>query len=93
MCRSRRSGRPPCRPVRLPPLDYRVFSRQYADALVLYKPRSYTLGVGTGTITDATATTHKLGSDYRVLNGDGTRGPIINQISIRNGEGVVLMKA
>ncbi len=74
-------------------LDYRVYSRQYADALVLYKPRSYTLGVGTGTISDATATTHTLDGNYRVLNADGTRGTVINQITIRNGEGVVLMKA
>jgi hypothetical protein len=73
-------------------LQYRVFGRQYGRALVLYKPRSYTLGRGTGTLADATATTHKLDGNYRVLNPDGTLGPVVNQISLRNGEGAVLWK-
>jgi hypothetical protein len=74
-------------------LEYKVFGREYAKALVLYKPRSYTLGRGTGTLGDATATTHQLGGSYRVLNGDGTVGPIVTQVTLRNGEGVVLLKA
>jgi hypothetical protein len=74
-------------------LDYKVFGRAYDNALVLYKPRSYTLGTGTGTLNDATATTHNLGGNYRVLSVDGTLSPVVNQVSLRNGEGVVLMKA
>ena len=73
-------------------LEYRVYSRDYGNALVLYKPRSYTKGV-TGTTDDATATTHQLGGNYRTLNADGTLGPVITQITLRNGEGAVLMKA
>lgn len=74
-------------------LEYRVFGRQYDNALMLYKPRSYTLGVGTGTTNAATATTHNLGGNFRVLNADGTLGPAVSQITLRNGEGVVLMRA
>lgn len=76
-----------------PALTYQVFGRQYTNALVLYKPLSYTLGVGTGTLDNATATTINLGGNYRELNSDGTLGPIITSISLRNGEGAVLMKA
>jgi hypothetical protein len=74
-------------------LTYKVFGRGYQNALVLYKPRSYTLGKGTGTTADVTATTHALGGSYRRLNADGTLGPVITNISLRNGEGAVLMKA
>jgi hypothetical protein len=76
-----------------PALQYQVFARQYSKALMLYKPRSYALGKGTGTLDDATATTHQLGGSYRVLNGDGTVGPVVTQVTLRNGEGVVLLKA
>jgi hypothetical protein len=72
---------------------YKVYSRQYDNALVLYKPLSYTLGVGTGTRDDRTATSHELGGKYRVLNADGTLGPVVTKVALRNGEGVVLMKA
>jgi hypothetical protein len=75
-----------------PALEYRVFAREYSKALVLYKPRSYTLGAGTGTLNNATVTTHQLGGTYRVLNGDGTVGPTVTQVTLRNGEGVVLLK-
>jgi hypothetical protein len=74
-------------------LTYKVFGRSYENALVLYKPRSYTLGKGTGTTADETATTHDLGGSYRRLNADGTTGSVITSISLRNGEGAVLMKA
>ena len=73
-------------------LTYKVFRRDYGKAVVLFKPRSYTLGVGTGTLNAATATTHQLGGSYRVLNPDGTLGPVVTQVMLRNGEGVVLMK-
>jgi hypothetical protein len=74
-------------------LTYKVFGRTYGNALVLYKPRSYAAGKGTGTTDDATATTHALGGNYRAVNADGTLGPVINQITLRNGEGAVLIKA
>ena len=76
-----------------PRLTYKVFARQYDSALVLYKPLSYTLGVGTGTRDDRTATSHDLGGRYRVLNADGTLGPVVTKVALRNGEGMVLVRA
>ena len=74
-------------------LDYKVYARSFDNALVLYKPRSYMLGQGTGTADDATGTTQNLGGRYRVLHADGTLGPVVTSVTLRNGEGAVLMKA
>ena len=76
-----------------PSLTYKVFNRSYDNALVLYKPQSYTQGVGSGTLADATATVHQLGGSYRRVNSDGTLSGVITSISLRNGEGAVLIKA
>jgi hypothetical protein len=73
---------------------YRVYERQYSNALVLYKPLSSTLnGSATGGLSDSTATTHALGGSYRALRADGTLGPVITSITLRNGEGAILIKA
>lgn len=74
-------------------LTYKVYAREYANALVLFKPRSYTLGKGTGTADDATATTHQLNGRYRQLYSDGSLGQVVTSITLRNSEGVVLVKA
>lgn len=74
-------------------LTYKIYGRQYGNALVLFKPTSFAAGQAAGTTADATATTHQLNGNYRVLNSDGTLGPIIRSITLRNGEGVTLMKA
>jgi hypothetical protein len=74
-------------------LTYKIFQRQYGNALVLYKPLSYAQNVGTGTLADNTATTHQLNGQYRVLNADGTLGPIVTRVTLRNGEGAILIKA
>jgi hypothetical protein len=60
---------------------------------VLYKPLSYKLGAGTGTTADATATTHRLNGTYRPLRADGTLGPPVTSVTLRNGEGAILVKA
>lgn len=73
-------------------LRYKVYSREYQNALVMYKPLAYTKGVN-GTLADNTATTHQLNGSYRVLKNDGTLGPLITSIRLRNGEGVTLVKA
>jgi hypothetical protein len=73
-------------------LTYKIFQRQYGNALVLYKPLSYSQGVP-GTLADNTATTHQLNGNYRVLNAGGTPGPVVTQITLRNGEGAILIKA
>ncbi len=72
-------------------LTYKVYQRQYQNALVLYKPLSYNKGVN-GTTADNTATTVSLGGTYRVVNSDGTLGPPVTSVRLRNGEGVVLAK-
>jgi Hypothetical glycosyl hydrolase family 15 len=74
-------------------LTYKVYSRQYENALVLFKPVSYLLGQGTGTTANATATTHQLNGNYRELRADGSLGAVVRQITLRNGEGAVLVKA
>ncbi len=73
-------------------LTYNVYERNYTNALVLYKPLSYQLGVGTGTTANNTATTIKLDGWYRPVNADGTLGAQTNTISLRNGEGAILAK-
>jgi hypothetical protein len=75
-----------------PALTYHVYQRSYTNALVLYKPLSYGNNV-TGTLADATATTHALGGTYRLLQADGSLGPPITSITLRNGEGAILVKA
>ena len=81
-------GRDPERPY----LTYKVFERQYDRALVLYKPLSYANG-RTGTADDKTATWHRLPGRYRELHADGTLGPIVTSVRLRNGEGAILAPA
>jgi hypothetical protein len=73
-------------------LTYQVFARDYTNALTLYKPLSYAQGVGTGTTGNDTATTVALGGNYRVLNADGSLGAVVSSVTLRNGEGAVLLK-
>ena len=77
-----------------PDLEYRVYGRDYGNALVLFKPRSYKLGRGTGTTADATATSHALIGSYRTVHADGSLGPVVLDptIKLRNGEGAILLK-
>jgi hypothetical protein len=72
-------------------LTYRVYGRTYTNALVLYKPLSFGNNV-TGSLSNATATTHALGGTYHILQADGTLGPAVTQITLRNGEGAILVK-
>ena len=74
-------------------LTYKVYQRQYQNALILYKPLSYAQGVGTGTLADYTATTQNLGGSYRMLQADGTLSAPVTKITLRNGEGAILVKA
>jgi len=74
-------------------LIYNIYQREYDNALVLYKPLSYALGKGTGSTADNTATTHQLKGSYRVLAANGTLGPPVTTITLRNGEGAVLIKS
>jgi hypothetical protein len=71
---------------------YKVYQRRYANALVLYKPVSYG-NYSTGSIGDATATTHSLGGSYRPVRADGTLGAAVTSVTLRNGEGAILVRA
>jgi hypothetical protein len=82
------SGRDPANAA----LTYHVYQRSYANALVLYKPLSYATGVGTGTLANATATTFQLNGTYRLLQSDGTLSSPVTSVTLRNGEGAILIK-
>jgi hypothetical protein len=72
---------------------YRVYERQYSNALVLYKPLSSTPNNSSfGSTSSNTATWHPLGGAYRQLNADGTLGPVTTSVTLRNGEGAILIK-
>jgi hypothetical protein len=81
-------GRDPERPY----LDYKIYQRQYERALVLYKPLSYLTG-RTGSTANATATAHKLPGNFRELRANGTLGPVVNYVRLRNGEGAIFVRA
>jgi hypothetical protein len=72
-------------------LAFKVYERPYANALVLYKPLSYFRGKAGSTDND-TATTHWLNGSYRPLNADGTLGAAVTKVTLRNGEGAILVK-
>lgn len=72
-------------------LTYKVYGRQYQNALVLYKPLSYSQGVSGSTNADTT-TTLALNGTYRTLNADGTLGAPITRITLKNGQGAILVK-
>ena len=73
-------------------LVYKVYQREYTNALVLYKPLSYTRGTSGG-VGANTATTHTLSGSYRVLRPDGTLSSPVRSVTLKNGEGAVLIKA
>jgi hypothetical protein len=73
-------------------LTYHIYQRSFTNGLVLYKPLSYGNGV-TGTVADATATTQALNGTYYPLQADGTLGAPVNSITLRNGEGAILVSA
>jgi hypothetical protein len=76
-----------------PSLTYQVLQRAYTNALVLYKPLSgNATGSVAGNLADTTATTFALGGVYRPLNADGTLGAAVTSVTLRNGEGAILIK-
>ena len=52
-------------------------------------PVTYTAG----SIEDSTATTHTLPGSYTPVNYDGTLGSAVTSVSLRNGEGAILLPA
>ncbi len=78
-----------------PGMKYRVYRRTYERALVLFKPLSHKPGDWKvrPTLGEETATTHDLGGAYRPLRADGSLGEPVARVSLRNGEGAVLVKS
>jgi PKD repeat protein len=72
---------------------YNVYQRTYQNALVLYKPLSFKdWSSPAATIDDTTATAFNLGGTYQLLHSDGTLGAPVTSVTLRNGEGAILVK-
>jgi hypothetical protein len=76
-------------------LNYRVYQRAFGKALVLYKPLSYAKGMWgvKPALGKESATKHALRGTYRPLRADGTLGPPVTTVTLRNGEGAILIKS
>lgn len=72
-----------------PGSSYFIYARQYENALVLAKLRQ----TATATWGESTRTTHQLPRNYRTLQVDGTLGPLITSVSLRNDEGIILVES
>jgi hypothetical protein len=74
--------------------SYRIYQREYTKALVLFKPLSHVRGTReAASIGDETMTRHELAGSYRPLLADGTLGEAVTAITLRNGEGAILIKS
>jgi hypothetical protein len=74
-------------------LTYRVYQRSYTNALVLYKPLSHAQGSrAQATLGSASGTTFRLNGSYRLLQANGTLGARVTSVTLRNGEGAILVK-
>jgi hypothetical protein len=61
-----------------------VYARRYTKGLVLVKPYAG------GSFGDETASVHKLAGECRPLRADGTLGPPVREVTLRNAEAAVL---
>jgi hypothetical protein len=75
-------------------MKYRVYQRAYERALVLYKPLAFKDGdwKTQAAIGEETATAQDLGGTYRPLRADGSLGDPVTRVSLRNGEGAILIR-
>ena len=76
-----------------------LFDRVQREVELGYGPDDVKTGIAlraqvpeAGTIADTTATWHPLDGVYRALRADGTLGAEITGISLRNGEGAILIR-
>lgn len=67
---------------------YHVLAREYDNVLVLVKMKPKM----TSLTEDTTMTAHDLSGTYRPLNADGTLGAPVTSITLRNGEGAILLE-
>lgn len=70
--------------------EYKIWSRQYEQGLVLIRPRD---GFDAAWGESSTAIEVDLGGSYRLLNADGTLGPETTSIALRGAAGAVLLPA
>lgn len=76
-----------------PTLTYKLYQRPYTKALVLYKPLAHVRAAPRpATLGDETATKHDLPGPMKPLLPDGTLGAAVTSVSLRNGEGAILVK-
>lgn len=71
-------------------LLYKIYQRQFTKAYLLYKPISYANNTN-GNSGDASATTITLSKNYQLLTYSGTLNTSSNQVTLRNGEGAILI--
>ena len=67
-------------------MTWKVFARKFSRALVLSKPTS------AARWDDTTATEHALPGAYRPLAADGALGPPVTAVTLRSGEGAILVR-
>lgn len=70
--------------------EYKIFARQYTNALSLVRPRG---GTTCTDYSDATAVTVPLEAPMVMLKPDGTYSTPMSSVSIRNAEAVILVSA
>jgi len=68
--------------------SYEIWAREFTKGLVLIKPSPTK---ESSHLSDS-ITTHALPGTYRSLNSDGTLGPKITEISLKNWEGAILLE-
>jgi hypothetical protein len=71
--------------------SYYVYQRHYGNALVLYKPLSYSSTKGKGVTGSASQTTKALGGTYYLLSNDGKSTTAVTQVTLEDGQGAILL--
>jgi hypothetical protein len=66
---------------------YQIFSRKYTNALILVRPQDSSSCTNYG---DSTAATVTFAEPVRILREDGTLGPPVSTVKLRNAEAVIL---
>jgi len=69
-----------------------VYAREYTKGLILMRLKYIYSGIS-DSVYENSSEIVELPGVYRVLNYDGTLGPPITQVSIKGGEGIILVKA
>lgn len=88
-CSERQRGADPANPR----MEYRIYQRAYRHALVLYRPLSHARGQYLKSeLGDDSAVAIELGDRFRPLRADNSVGEAVQRITLRNGEGAILLR-